>query len=501
MPDVGGVITQATLRLYSYDGSDDGGSVYLVSNTYRDSSTPWTETGLNWNNAPLLSASPLAAVGSVSTGVFVDFDVTAAVTGSGTYSFGLSNTSSNSALYYSKESAVNPPTLILNVQTGETQTIFATGLTPTVPALDSSALFEVESDNPIIEQSGVWTAYATGVASGGRYLYSSGSSSDTLTMHFQGTQVQIVYVEHPALGDFAIEVDGVPMQVVDSTASNAVFGVRASISGLSQGNHTVRLVPVNGTMAIDAFAVEALAQVSSPMPTAAVNPEPSFTPTATAISAPPELTASPTATPVPVLLPWSETFETNTMNWTASGAWLFAPQAGYQGSGWFADGRVGGQSSRLTSEVAVDLRMAQHPELSFWQSADLAPDDVIAVDILLDGTTWLTIDQQAGAVWAWTQRTLDLTPYRNSVINLRFRLEASLSRPETGDILGFWLDELVIYDRPVPTATPLPTVAPLPTNTEIPLPAETPTPVPTETETSRPTETPTQLPTETLPAS
>jgi hypothetical protein len=248
---------------------------------------------------------------------------------------------------------------------------------------------------------------------------------------------------------------------------------------------------VSGAVAIDAFAVEALSAIPTPTPTVTATDSPAATATAAE-------TALPTATPVPASLPWSDAFESSA-TWTASGTWLYAPQTGHQGNGWFADGRIGGQSMSLTSDLSIDLRTAQHPQLRFWQQAKLLADDIVAVDIQLDAGTWLTIDQQAGGDWSWTPRTLDLTPYQNSIIRLRFRLETTASRPHNVDVLGFWLDELAIEEAPIPTPTPLPTdtetATPPPTATPSPLPpdTETPTPPPTETETPAPlpNETPT----------
>ncbi len=95
----------ATLRLFSYDGSPDGGSVYSVSNSQLNGSTLWTETNLTWNNAPAIAGIALDTAGSVSTNTWVDFDVTAAVQSNGTFSFGLKSGSSNSAYFRSKEYA------------------------------------------------------------------------------------------------------------------------------------------------------------------------------------------------------------------------------------------------------------------------------------------------------------------------------------------------------------------------------------------------------------
>jgi hypothetical protein len=95
-----------------------------------------------------------------------------------------------------------------------------------------SPLPVVESDQPIVVQSGVWAAYDDAAASGGRYLLSS-APTDTLTLAFAGSEVTVVYAKHPSLGSFAIEVDGMVLQTVDSVAAETIFGAEATISGLA----------------------------------------------------------------------------------------------------------------------------------------------------------------------------------------------------------------------------------------------------------------------------
>jgi flagellar hook assembly protein FlgD len=106
-------VQSAKVRMYVTQASNSGGSLYLVSNYYLGTTTPWTESGLNYNNAPSLSGSPLSTVGSVASGQWVEFDVTAAVTGNGTFSFGLKNSSSTAAIYSSKEGANDPELVIV----------------------------------------------------------------------------------------------------------------------------------------------------------------------------------------------------------------------------------------------------------------------------------------------------------------------------------------------------------------------------------------------------
>ena len=113
-------IARAVVRLYVIDDSPQGGSIYSVADTYLNTSTPWVETGLTWNNAPAISGTPLATVGLATLGTWVEFDVTAAITGDGAYSFGLNSPSTNSVLYNTKEATANHPTLV--IEFGSTNT-------------------------------------------------------------------------------------------------------------------------------------------------------------------------------------------------------------------------------------------------------------------------------------------------------------------------------------------------------------------------------------------
>lgn len=109
---INGAVVSAKVRLKVTNASVDGGSIYSVSNKYAGTATDWLEDGINWNNAPLIPDTPLGSVGPVSVGGIVEFDVTAAIAGNGTYSFGMSNQSSDDAHFISQEGAVHPQLII-----------------------------------------------------------------------------------------------------------------------------------------------------------------------------------------------------------------------------------------------------------------------------------------------------------------------------------------------------------------------------------------------------
>jgi hypothetical protein len=98
---VTGTVQSAKLRIYAYNGTSGPPAVYATGNS-------WTEKGITWANAPASSGSPLSKPASIATNSWVEYDVTAAVTGNGTYSFVLPPTSTDFLGLYSRESSQSP---------------------------------------------------------------------------------------------------------------------------------------------------------------------------------------------------------------------------------------------------------------------------------------------------------------------------------------------------------------------------------------------------------
>lgn len=107
--DVGtlaGPVASAKLRLYATASSaTGGGAVYRAAGG-------WGERTVTWSNAPAPTGSALGTVGATSTGTWYEVDVTAAVTGAGSYTFVLSDGGSAAAWFNSREGA-NPPQLVV----------------------------------------------------------------------------------------------------------------------------------------------------------------------------------------------------------------------------------------------------------------------------------------------------------------------------------------------------------------------------------------------------
>ncbi|HEY5697894.1 MAG TPA: PKD domain-containing protein [Acidimicrobiales bacterium] len=93
------------LRMFVTDASSRGGDWYLVSNN-------WVENTVVWGNKPAISGSPVASVGAVSVGTWVEVNLTPAITGNGTYSFEATTTVSNTMAFDSSQ-GTNPPQVIV----------------------------------------------------------------------------------------------------------------------------------------------------------------------------------------------------------------------------------------------------------------------------------------------------------------------------------------------------------------------------------------------------
>lgn len=101
-----GTVTKATLRVYANSASSVGCTVYSV-----DDHT-WSETAINYNNAPALG-NALGSSGSFGAGTWFNIDVTAYVTGNGTYDLALTTPSSTAISLASREAGANAPQLIM----------------------------------------------------------------------------------------------------------------------------------------------------------------------------------------------------------------------------------------------------------------------------------------------------------------------------------------------------------------------------------------------------
>ncbi len=115
----------------------------------------------------------------------------------------------------------------------------------------------IESDDPLVQREGSWTTQTTAGASGGSYLYNTGSLNDVLTLNFIGSTFEIVYVGSPTLGMIALEVDGTVVNTPSMYAPSTTYGQHITVSYLPAGPHTLRVYgQENSLITVDAFYAE-----------------------------------------------------------------------------------------------------------------------------------------------------------------------------------------------------------------------------------------------------
>ena len=104
----GKTIAQARLLIYLTSKANKGIDVETVTDN------SWGELATNYNNAPALGGI-VASSTSANAGTWVELDVTSYVTGEGTYSFGITTSSSTALSMASRETGANAPQLILSL--------------------------------------------------------------------------------------------------------------------------------------------------------------------------------------------------------------------------------------------------------------------------------------------------------------------------------------------------------------------------------------------------
>jgi hypothetical protein len=106
-------VSSASLRMFVADSAPAGGVVRPTTGS------SWSEGSVTWSNAPASASSPTATIPKVSSGTWINVDVTPFVSSDGVLSLRVSSTNSDGADYVSKEgTAANRPQLIVTTGTG-----------------------------------------------------------------------------------------------------------------------------------------------------------------------------------------------------------------------------------------------------------------------------------------------------------------------------------------------------------------------------------------------
>jgi arylsulfatase A-like enzyme len=103
-------VTRARLRLSVTDGSVGGAALFPAASN-------WTESGVTYGTRPVRTGPEAARTGSVTSGRWVELDVTSLVTGPGAVSFELAGANGDGADFRSRNSSSNRPELVLDTGT------------------------------------------------------------------------------------------------------------------------------------------------------------------------------------------------------------------------------------------------------------------------------------------------------------------------------------------------------------------------------------------------
>jgi acid phosphatase type 7 len=101
-------VQNVKLRVFATNGSNDGPSVHFADSSWKEAGVD----GITWNQQPTLLSGPMENKEAVEENSWLEYDVTAAVTGDGMYSFALVADSEEEVTFSSRE-GVKPPQLIV----------------------------------------------------------------------------------------------------------------------------------------------------------------------------------------------------------------------------------------------------------------------------------------------------------------------------------------------------------------------------------------------------
>jgi arylsulfatase A-like enzyme len=103
-------VTRARLRLYVSDSSSGGAVLFPAASN-------WTETGVTYAGRPARTGPEAARTGAVTSGRYVELNVTSLVTGPGTVTFELAGANGDGVDFKSRNSSTNRPELVIDTGT------------------------------------------------------------------------------------------------------------------------------------------------------------------------------------------------------------------------------------------------------------------------------------------------------------------------------------------------------------------------------------------------
>jgi len=212
-----GAIQDARVRVYdTTNASANGPAIYATG-------TSWVETGITWNTRPARLSGALDNKGSISTSTWVEYNVTAWVTGNGTFSFVLAADSTDAATFSSRQGA-QPPQLVLTLSDGSTSTSTPTATDTPTQSVTSTA---TQTATPTVTNTQAPITALTFVTNADSYVNQSNPS----TNYGNATTLQADGASDPDLESFIrFSVTG-----ISSTIQSARLRVFITTNGSTNG--------------------------------------------------------------------------------------------------------------------------------------------------------------------------------------------------------------------------------------------------------------------------
>ena len=162
--------------------------------------------------------------------------------------------------------------------------------------LDPLSAGTYDDNDARLQYSGNWTVYSSASAHQGNSRYSQ-TIGDTVSFHFTGTQLSLLYTGLTNRGTMQVYIDGSLVDTINQYSSTLTWQNRWDSASVTPGLHKVRLVHASGAINdLDAILVTDSTATATPTAT------PTETPTGTVtLPVTPGVTPIPTETPPPPL--------------------------------------------------------------------------------------------------------------------------------------------------------------------------------------------------------
>jgi hypothetical protein len=308
-----GVPTQAVVRVYATNGS--GASTTKGTSVYAVADNSWTETGIVDANKPALGSALQTKINTViPDNSYVDYTVTPAVTGNGTYSFALNTNQSDKVTFDSRE-GVRPPQLLVTdgpditppdttITSAPSGTVAFGGATITFSSTENPATFECDLDDQGFTPCSSPQHYSS-LADGAhqvavRAIDAAGNtdpSPATASWTVDTTAPAVPIITAPADGSYNNTGSVALSGTTDGGATVEVFDgstSKGTTIAAGDGTWTKTVTAGDGSHAFTASASDALGNTSAPSAAVTVTVD-TLAPSTQILSGPSGTTASRTA--------------------------------------------------------------------------------------------------------------------------------------------------------------------------------------------------------------